>query len=488
MKPDPHVFVVIGATGDLTSRKLIPALHTLVAHDEGETYVVGAATTVQDDAAFRATGVEALARTGVDRASAESWAADHLYYVPVPAEGGYDPLARRVEQIERDHGLAGNRVIYLALPPAAFPAAIAAVGAAGLQGGPGWTRLVVEKPFGSDLGSARLLNEVVHAHFAEDEVYRIDHYLGKETVRNLLVFRFTNTLFESSWNRDRIERVEITVAESLGVGRRGRYYDSAGVIRDMIQSHITQLLTLVAMEAPPAFDATAIRDEKVKVLRSIRSIPAEAYVLGQYGDGVVEGSAVRGYRTLPGVADGSSTPTYAAVRVWIDNWRWQGVPFLLRTGKGLARRVTEIAVTFRRPPVCLYHRVPDGCVGHSDVLYLTIQPDEGFSLEIDVKEPGDIDAVRTIPLHFSYSEAFGDIPDAYETLIADVLEGDQTLFVRADEVEESWRLYTPALGYELPVHPYPAGTWGPDQSAALLAADSDRWATGDDGEDAHRGR
>jgi glucose-6-phosphate 1-dehydrogenase len=477
MRPEPHVFVVLGATGDLTARKLLPALYELVADHEGDCIVLGAATTVQDDAAFRSAAVDALTRAGVPADRAAPWAERRVFYQPVPRDGSYDDLARRIEALEADHGLRGNRVVYLALPPAAFPETIEAVGRAGIQNGPGWTRLVVEKPFGSDLETARALNEIVHRWFAESEVYRIDHYLGKETVRNLLVFRFTNPIFESSWNRDRVERVEITVAESLGVGTRGRYYDTAGVIRDMIQSHITQLLTLVAMEAPTTFEADAVRDEKVKVLRSIRNIPEKAVVLGQYGAGVVAGKTLPEYRSLTGVAPESSTPTYAAIRVWVDNWRWQGVPFFLRTGKALARRVTEIAVTFRRPPVCLLHFEKDECIEHSNVLRLTLQPDEGFSLEIDVKQPGDMDGSRTIPLHFSYAEAFGDIPDAYETLIADVLEGDQTLFVRADEVEESWRLYSPTLDYDVPLHPYAAGTWGPEEAAALLGDGARPWET-----------
>ena len=478
MRPEPHVFVVVGATGDLTARSLIPALYRLLADDKGECYLLGAATTVQDDAAFQARGVEALVGAGIAAATAEAWARDHLFYEPVgKGPNGYGGLIRRVQVMESQHGLAGNRVIYLALPPSVFPTAIEAIGSAGLQDGPGWTRLVIEKPFGSDLTSAQELNRIVYQYFTEDEVYRIDHYLGKETVQNLMFFRFANPVFEASWNRALIERVEITVAETLGVGTRGRYYDEVGIIRDMIQSHLTQLLTLVAMEPPPAFTASAIRDEKVKVLRSIRGLPPDSLIFGQYGAGVVQGRATPAYRTVAGVGPDSATPTFAAARVWVDNWRWQGVPFFLRTGKALGRRITEIAVIFRRPPVCLVHGKPDEC--HTDVLYVTLQPDEGFSLEIEVKEPGDMGAARTVPLRFSYGDAFGEIPDAYETLLADVLEGDQTLFVRGDEVEEAWRLYTPALGYDLPVHPYAAGTWGPDEAQALLGVGARPWATGD---------
>jgi len=336
---------------------------------------------------------------------------------------------------------------------------------------------VIEKPFGRDLESAKKLNSVVHDHFDESQIYRIDHYLGKETVQNLLVFRFTNPIFEASWNRDRIDRVEITVAESLGVGERGGYYDRAGALRDMIQNHLTQILTLVAMETPVTFDADAIRDEKVKVLRSIGRIESDDVVLGQYGAGDVSGESVAAYRNSTDVAADSVTPTFAAIRLELDNWRWQGVPFFLRTGKAMAERTTQIAVTFRRPPVCLFHGVSDSCIEHSDVLYLKLQPEEGFSLEIEVKEPGTSNRLRTIPLHFSYSEAFGDIPEAYETLLADVVEGDQTLFVRSDEVEESWRLYTPIVDAPATTHPYPAGSWGPEAARELLGPEVANWAT-----------
>ncbi|HEX5630255.1 MAG TPA: glucose-6-phosphate dehydrogenase, partial [Acidimicrobiia bacterium] len=353
------------------------------------------------------------------------------------------------------------------------------LGAAGLATSPGWTRIVVEKPFGSDLTSARGINAALHTHFAEQQIYRIDHYLGKETVQNLLVFRFTNPIFEASWNRDRVERVEITVAETLDLTGRGPYYDRTGVVADMVQSHLTQVLSLVAMEAPSTFAADAVRDEKVKVLRSIREIPPAALRLGQFGPGEVAGRHLGGYRETTGVAPDSSTPTFAAVRVWIDNWRWQGVPFLLRTGRALPRRTTEVAVLFRQPPVCLFHGVVDDCIAGNDILRLVLQPDEGFSLEVDVKEPGTSTRLHPVSLHFSYQEEFGRIPEAYETLLADVIEGDQTLFVRSDEVEESWRLYTPLLGTPVAVDPYPAGTWGPSSADDLLPQGAVRWATAD---------
>ena len=474
---DPHLFVILGATGDLTSRKLVPALHRLVERQGAETIVLGAATSDLDDNTFRADLGEAMAEAGIEATTATEWCETNVHYQRLERDGGYHDLRDRIEEVEREHGLPGNRIFYLALPPSVFPSAIEHLGAADLATGPGWIRLVVEKPFGRDLESAIALNETIHHHFREEQVYRIDHYLGKETVQNLLVFRFTNPLFEASWNRDRIDRVEITVAESIGVGDRGRYYEGAGVVRDMLQSHLTQILTLVAMEAPPAADAAHIRAEKVKVLQSIHGIDLDDVVLGQYAEGEIDGGAVPAYRSLDGVDESSETPTYGAVRLHIDNWRWQGVPFYLRTGKAMTRRVTQVAVSFRRPPVCYFHAVPDACIDHSDVLYLTLQPEEGFSLEIEVKEPGNSTRLRTIPLRFSYSEAFGDIPEAYETLLEDVIEGDQTLFVRADEVEASWRLFTPIVETDLPVDRYPAGSWGPTRARTLLGEDVANWAT-----------
>lgn len=417
---DPHLFVILGATGDLTARKLLPALFHLVEQSDHKVVILGVATTDLDDDGFRSAAREALAASGFDDQRTAAWCDDRIHYEPLGRDG-YDGLAERIRSLEEQHGLPGNRVFYLALPPRVFPSAITALGESGLSRSRGWTRLVIEKPFGRDLGSARDLNGVVHSHFDESQVYRIDHYLGKETVQNLLVFRFTNPIFEASWNRDRISRVEITVAESLGVGTRGGYYDGAGAVRDMLQSHLTQVLTLVAMQAPVSMSAEAIRAEKIKVLRAIQSIKPENVVLGQYTTGTIEGETLPAYRDLDGVGEASIIPTYAAVRFQVDNWHWQGVPFVLRTGKAMAERTTQIAVTFRPPPVCLFHSIPDECVSHSDVLYLTLQPDEGFRLEIEVKAPGESGGLRTIPLHFAYEEEFGQIPEAYETLLRDVI-------------------------------------------------------------------
>jgi len=475
--PEPHLFIVLGATGDLASRKLLPALFRLTRAHGLDLAVLGAGTRDLGDDDFRSYARRALAAAGHDDGDAADWCAHLLHYQPLPTDGDFRSFAERVGRVEREHSLPGNRVLYLALPPATFPATIAGLGEAGLAHSPGWSRLVVEKPFGNCLAAARELNSLVRRHFDEPQVFRIDHYLGKGTVQNLLVFRFANPLFESSWNRDRIARVEITVAESVGVGSRARYYDRAGAVRDMLQSHLTQVLTLISMEPPISMQADAVRAEKVKVLRSIRPLDPGRLVLGQYEAGTTEEGTLLAYRETEGVAPGSRTPTYAAATLFVDNWRWQGVPFHLRTGKGLAERRTRVVVSFRPPPVCLYHGVSDHCVAHSDVLYLNLQPDEGFELEIEVKDPGDTPRLRTVPLRFAYADAFGPIPEAYETLLLDVMEGDQTLFVRGDEAEEAWRLYEPILDAPLPVHPYPAGSWGPPAARDLLA-DAPNWAGG----------
>ena len=468
------LFVVYGATGDLASRRLFPALHSTLDADDGS-LVLGVAKGDLTDADLQQTATASLVAAGVADGAAVEWARRRVRYHRAAEDGSVGSLADRIARLEAEHDLAGNRIFYLALPPTAFAPVIDALGTAGLHRASGWVRLVVEKPFGLDLDSARRLNDLTHRWFDEGQVYRIDHYLGKETVQNLLVFRFTNPVFEASWNRSSIDRVEITVAETLDVGTRGRFYELTGAIGDILQSHLTQVLTLVAMEPPPAFEANAIRDEKVKVLRSIRGIPERAVVVGQYGEGSIEGAPVAAYRSTDGVAEDSRVPTFAAVRLWIDNWRWQGVPFYLRTGKAMSRRLTEVVVTFRPPPICFFHAGPDDCVTHSNRLFLTLQPDEGFALHIEVKDPAADNAVRTIPLRFSYDE-LAQIPDAYHTLIGDLLDGDQTLFVRGDETEEAWRLFAPTLSYDLPLHEYPAGSWGPPEANRLLPDGTD-WAT-----------
>ena len=480
----PHLFVIFGATGDLTKRKLIPALYHLMQDaDVAENCVVlGTARSDWSDEHFRDEARQALREKDYPEDEVDSWCTRNLYYQSLGETGDdYDGLRTRIEQLERHLDLPGNRAFYLSLPPRIYGPAIDGLGEAGLSDSPGWTRVVVEKPFGDDLASARALNDRVHDHFDEDQVYRIDHYLGKETVQNLMAFRFGNAIFESLWNRTHIERVEITVSEALGVGGRGGYYDNSGHVRDMIQNHLTQLLTLVAMEPPANMNADAIRDEKVKVLNVVQQPdPATDVVFGQYGAGTVDGEPVPAYRDEPDVPSGSDTETFAALRLNIANWRWQGVPFYLRTGKRLPRKLTQIAVRFQGAPISLFQR--DGsclpqdadCEARSNELLITLQPDEGFDLRFEVKAPGENGNgtmnLETQQLSFSYEDAFGPVPDAYETLLRDVIVGDPTLFVRADEVEASWQLYAPVLEADAPVHPYEAGTWGPDAVDRLLDA------------------
>lgn len=470
--PEPHLFVVFGGTGDLMRRKLLPALYRLATRGQfgNRNRILGVARKSElNDSTFRVLAREALTAAGVAADELEGhWCDECLYYQPIgqSTEQDYRVLAARIVELEKAHGLPSNRVFYLALSPNAFPTTITRLAETGLNRSPGWTRLVIEKPFGRDLESAQELNQLLHRHFNESQVYRIDHYLGKETVQNLLAFRFANALFEPLWNRDRIDSVEITVAETLGVEKRADYYEKAGALRDMVQNHLTQLLTLTAMEVPAAFDADAIRNEKVKVLRSIAPIRPEGVVLGQYGPGKVNGKEVPGYQKEPGVAPDTQTETFVCLRLEVANWRWQGVPFYLRTGKRLPRRVSRIAVNFRCPPVTFFQPF-HSCTIHSNALVITLQPDEGFDLHFEVKAPGQPISLQTQRLHFRYEEAFAPLPDGYETLLLDVLAGDQTLFVRDDEVEASWRLYTPLLELRRPVHPYAAGSWGPTEADYL---------------------
>jgi glucose-6-phosphate 1-dehydrogenase len=470
---DPHLLVVLGATSDLMRRKLLPAIYRLRTGGAvpAPLFILGASRQAGlTDEGFRALTAEALAAEGVGPDAADSWCRDCLYFQSLGAGSPEDfqTLAARIRTLEQEHHLPGNRVFYLALPPTAYMAAIAGLGHAALSQTPGWARLVVEKPFGRDLASATALNEQIHRYFDESQVYRIDHYLGKETVRNLLIFRFANAIFEPLWHRNLVKSVQITVAESLGVGTRAGYYDQAGALRDMVQNHLTQLLTLTAMEVPVAFDAESIRAEKAKVLRAIPPVLPEHVVYGQYAPGAVSGQAVPGYREEPGVSSDSPIETFVALKLSIENWRWQGVPFYLVTGKRLPTRFTQIAVTFRCPPVRVFG---SHCAGtcSPNVLVFTVQPDEGFDLHFEVKAPGEPLQLKTQRLRYRYAEGFAPLPDAYDTLLLDIMAGDQTLFVRADEVEWAWRAYAPALDPPPSlVRPYPAGSWGPAEAAAFM--------------------
>lgn len=470
---DPHLLVIFGGTGDLAERKLIPSLYRLMAGQglADRSVVLGVSRHDIGDAAYRKWTREALGESGLSDEGVASWCETNVFHHAISdGTDGYIGLQARIEAIESEHGLSGNRVFYLAIPPRAFAPTIEGLGYSGLNESKGWTRVVVEKPFGTNLTTARELNRLVLTHFDESEIYRIDHYLGKATVQNLLAFRFTNPMFERLWNRDRVSHVEITVAEDGGIGGRSAYYEHAGVVRDMVQNHLTQLLALVAMEPPNVFEADQIRDEKVKVMKAVAPIEVSDVVYGQYDSGTFRGSTVPGYLGEAGVAPDSTTPTFVGIRLYVDSWRWQGVPFLLRTGKRLPDRFTQIAITFREPALCVFHGRRDDCTMSADVLLMILEPDEGFSLRFNVRSPEDESKIDAQSLHFRYSDVYGELRDAYQTLILDILEGDQTLFVRADEVEASWRIFDPLLELGRQPIKYSAGTWGPpalDQGAPI---------------------
>jgi glucose-6-phosphate 1-dehydrogenase len=409
---------------------------------------------------------------------------------------GFKRLAAVLDELDRK-GARGNRMFYLATPPSQFEVLIEQLGRAGLarrgafdagrnpDGTRGWTRVVIEKPFGRDLETARELDRVIGQVFDERQVYRIDHYLAKETVQNLLVLRFANGIFEPVWNRRYVDFVEITAAETLGVEHRAPYYEEAGALRDMITPHLIQLFTLVAMEPPAAFDADAVRDEKMKVLRAVRPIPSHSVgdwaVRAQYVQGRVDGEEVPAYHAEERVAQDSYTETYAALKLVVDNWRWQGVPFYVRTGKRLARRVTEIAIHFKRPPVALFRDAQAGGGLQPNVLVLRVQPDEGFSLNIESKQPGHSVALQPVAMDFSYGVTLHELPfSAYETVLVDAMEGDMTLFTRGDQAEEAWRIVGPVLEAwatrpERDISIYEAGSWGPEAADALIARDGHSW-------------
>lgn len=473
-KVDPHIFVILGAIGNLTRRKLFPALYHLSAKGVLERSVIIGVDRKPDldDDSFRvqARGMLEAAGLSVDDKAYSGWCEKCLFYQPIDQGEveDYRGLTARIEALERERDLPGNRVFYMALPPNVFPRTVTALSEVGLNLSAGWTRIVIEKPFGRDLESAKELNSLVHTYFNESQIYRIDHFLGKETVQNLLVFRFANAFFEHLWSREHIDRVEITVAENLGIEGRSDYYEQAGVLRDMVENHLTQLLALIAMEPPTSFSAEAIRSEKIKILRQIAPIRPENTVFGQYVHGKIDGQEVKGYKEEPGVSQSSQTETFAALQLEIANWRWKGIPFYLRTGKRMPRRVTEITVHFHCAPVSIFQPFESSCNIEPNALIITIQPDEGFDLKFQVKSIGQPIKLTTQHLDFRYSEAFGSPPDAYETLLLDVIEGDQTLFVHSDEVEAAWQIYSPLLEIDIPVHSYPAGTWGPTEADKLL--------------------
>jgi glucose-6-phosphate 1-dehydrogenase len=491
--PEPCTMVIFGATGDLTSRKLVPALYNLTRERRlpGGFSVVGFARRDWDDDHFRQVlldGTNANSRSGqVDQALWEAFAQGISYHrSSFDDPEGYAGLVNRLAAIDAQRGTGGNRVFYLATPPESYPEIIRQLGAHGLHRSPngGWTRIIIEKPFGRDLASAQSLNQDVLGVFDEEQVYRIDHYLGKETVQNILVFRFANGIFEPIWNHRYVDHVQITVAENIGVQDRGGYYDQSGALRDMIQNHLMQLFALVAMEPPVAYDADAVRDEKVKVLRALRRINperiAESTIRGQYSAGNADGRPARGYREERGVTTDTRTETYVALKLFIENWRWAGVPFYLRSGKRLPRRVSEIAVQFKTPPFLLFNHTPTPMNEiDANVLAIKIQPDEGITLKFGSKVPGQ-PQIRPVTMDFRYGTSFGVAsPEAYERLLLDCMLGDGTLFTRRDEVEASWSLMSTILdGWSRDTRtpePYEAGTWGPAGADEFLARDNRVW-------------
>jgi glucose-6-phosphate 1-dehydrogenase len=492
---DPCAVVIFGASGDLTKRKLMPALYNLAvsrALPSGSA-VVGVARREHSHDDFRKDMKEAITRFSRRKIDQAVWGDFErgVSYVQGTFEdpATYQALKAEVERLDRERGTRGNRLFYLAVPPADFSTIVQRLKEAGLvadprspQGAP-WTRVVFEKPFGHDLKSALELNGAVGTVFDEKQVFRIDHYLGKETVQNLLVFRFANSLFEPLWSREHVDHVQITVAEEIGVEGRGKFYEQTGVTRDIVENHAMQLLCLTAMEPPISLAADAVRDEKVKVLKSLRPMErsqvADNVIRGQYGRGFVRADEVPAYREEADVSPTSRVETYTAMRVHVDNWRWGGVPFYVRAGKRLARRVTEISVQFRKVPHTLF-RAPDGGIT-PNVLSLRIQPDEGIALRFTTKEPGQQTVLRDVAMDFRYGSAFGsNTPEAYERLLLDAMRGEATLFTRRDEVEEQWafidHVFDAWASEGNPPPPiYAAGSWGPEQADDLLARDGRRW-------------
>jgi glucose-6-phosphate 1-dehydrogenase len=501
MSPPPNsgpcAIVIFGSTGDLTLRKLIPALFSLdrqgLLHPSAK--IVGFARGEDGDEGFRARCLKAARSEGYGGPACEvAWGRFRGRLVSMRGDyadpAAYAALATVLKRIDTETPVSDNFLFYLAVPPSVAPLIVRNLGSSGLarRGSgtreAGWTRAIFEKPFGRDKDSAHELNALIASVLDEDQVYRIDHYLGKETVQNILALRFANSIFEPLWNREHVMDVQVTVAEKAGVGTRGRFYEEAGALRDMVQNHLLQLMAMVAMEPPVAFEAAAIRDEKLKVLRAIRPVdPAEVdrvAVRGQYGEGSVDGARVPGYRSEPGVVPDSPAETFAALKLFVDNWRWAGIPFYLRTGKRLPATVTEVFIRFGHIPHILFRDLPEEFHCPNE-LKLRIQPDEGISLTFGAKVPGSAMVIKPVSMDFSYSRAFGDEPaPAYERLVLDALRGDASLFIREDAVAATWAVVQPVLDAwdrnPAPAFPdYAAGTWGPPGANALVDPDGRRW-------------
>jgi glucose-6-phosphate 1-dehydrogenase len=480
---EPCALTIFGASGDLTQRKLLPALYSLAFRNllPQNFGIVGVARTEMTDDAWREKMQQAVKEHGRDEFRQDVWdeLAEGMRYVATDFadDGGEEHVVRCLNALDEECGTAGNRVYYLAVPPAAIETIVVAMGKR--RTAEGWTRLIVEKPFGHDLEGARHLNAVIREYFDEAEIFRIDHYLGKETVQNMLVLRFANGIFEPIWNRQFIDHVQITVAEQLGIEGRADFYEQAGAIRDIVQNHMLQLVALTAMEPPIDFTADSVRNEKVKVLKAIHTPGPKHVVRGQYGPGYIEGEEVPGYREEEGVAPDSMTETYVAAKLFVDNWRWADTPFYLRTGKRLPRRETTIAIQFKRAPHPPFELDSEEGL-RPNVLLIHVQPDEGVSLAVGAKVPGQGMTIRTVHMDFLYGGAFRTgLPEAYERLILDCLLGDATLFTRADEVEEQWAIVDAMVApwkRDRPSFPnYAAGTWGPAAADELLHRDGRSW-------------
>jgi glucose-6-phosphate 1-dehydrogenase len=492
---DPCILVIFGATGDLTGRKLVPALYNLAREGQlpGHFACVGFARRPKANEEFRQEMLDAVNRFSRNRpVDPDVWQSfnNQLFYhqSEFDQDEGYDALRKLLEQLDKKFGTKGNRVFYLSTQPSYFPLIVEKLHQHKLIYEPNhpqgkWSRVIIEKPFGHDLKSAEQLQLEISKYLTESQTYRIDHYLGKETVQNLLVFRFSNSIFESLWNNHHIDHVQITVSEEMGIGTRGRLWEESGMLRDIVQNHMMQLLCLVAMEPPTNLKADAIHAEKIKVLNAIRPLPlkrlSEVAIRGQYGPGYIDGKEVKGYRQEENVSPTSSVETYAALKLSIDNWRWNGVPFYLRAGKRLPKRATEIAIVFKRSPGYLFSTETNKT--EPNILVIRIQPDEGISLKMNCKIPGLSQLIQPVKMDFQYGSYFGSTPpEAYERLICDCMAGDNTLFARADEALASWKLLTPILDHWASEKPkdfpnYASGTWGPKAADELLIRDGYQW-------------